>query len=248
MCGHGTIGAVTIAIETGRVKPVEPITTVVLDTPASLVTAYARVHGGRVLDVSVLNVPAFVLHRDVAISIAGYPAPITVDVAFGGSFFAIVDARRLGLEVTPSNAPKFLALSPAIRDAVNAQLEIQHPTLPHITTVDLCEFFDNPTHPDATFKNIVVFGDGQYDRSPCGTGTCAKLALMHARGEIQIGDEFVYESVIGTLFKGQVVEEMVLAGGVKAIRPQITGSAYITGFSDMMIDQDDPLKDGFLIR
>eukprot|EP00656_Telonema_subtile_P038397 TRINITY_DN4321_c0_g1_i10.p1 TRINITY_DN4321_c0_g1~~TRINITY_DN4321_c0_g1_i10.p1 ORF type:complete len:407 (+),score=86.30 TRINITY_DN4321_c0_g1_i10:96-1316(+) len=245
MCGHGTIGAVTIAIETGIVAAIEPVTTVIIDTPASVVTARATVKDGRVLEVALTNVPSFVLHTDVTVQIPDFGA-VTLDIAFGGSFFAIIDARKLNLTVTPGNIQTFQDLGPKIRDAVNAQVEIVHPTLPHVTTVDLCEFYDDPTHPDATYKNVVVFGDGQFDRSPCGTGTSAKLALMYAKGEIVENAPFVYESVTGTLFRGRVLEQ-VTEGGVSAVRPEVVGSGYITGFSTAVLDDQDPFRDGFRV-
>jgi len=131
--------------------------------------------------------------------------------------------------------------------AVNEQIEVQHPTLSHIKSVDLVEIYDEPTHPDANYKNVVVFGEGQLDRSPCGTGTSAKMATLHAHGELKLGEPFVYESILGTLFKGVILEETEVSG-IKAIVPEITGSAYITGYNNIIIDPKDPVKDGFMLK
>lgn len=250
MCGHGSMGAVTVAIETGMIKAQEPITTVILDTPASLVTATAAVKDGRVSSVSILNVPSFALALGVEIDVPGYGA-VTVDIGFGGSFFAIVDARKLRVPeaVTRENKRFFLDLGPRVRNAVNKQVDIKHPTLPHITTVDLVEFYGDPIQATCRYKNIVVFGDGQVDRSPCGTGGCAKLAVMHAKGEIGKGEELIYEGLMGTMFRARVVDEVAIEGSETqmGIRPEITGSCAVTGFANVILDSRDPFKDGFLV-
>jgi len=172
---------------------------------------------------------------------------ITLDVSFGGSFFAILDAKELGLKVVPENASKFSDLGIKIMRAANEQIEVQHPTLSHIKSIDLVEIFDDATHPEANYKNVVVFGEGQLDRSPCGTGTSAKMATLHAKGELKLGEPFVYESILGTLFKGEIVEETEVAG-IKAIIPVIAGSAYIYGYNNIIIDPKDPVKDGFMLK
>ncbi len=134
-----------------------------------------------------------------------------------------------------------------LRDIINETIEIQHPTLAHIKTVDLIEIYDEPTHPEATYKNVVIFGQGQVDRSPCGTGTSAKLATLYAKGELKIGEKFVYESILGTLFKGEIVETTKV-GDFDAIIPKISGSAYMTGFNNFMFDDEDPVKYGFILK
>ena len=199
---------------------------------------------------AILNVPCFALAIGAEVNVPEYGS-VTVDIGFGGSFFAIVDARKLRVPVavTRENTKEFLRLGPKIRDAVNDQIDIKHPTLSHITSVDLVEFYGDPIRDTARYKNIVVFGDGQYDRSPCGTGACAKLATMHAKGEIGAGEEFLYEGLLGTLFKARVVAEVTLEGEgqQKGIIPEVTGSCAVTGFSNVIIDSRDPLKDGFLV-
>lgn len=245
MCGHGSIGAVTAAIETGMVKAQEPITKVMMDTPAGLVTAQAKVQNGLVEEVSIVNVPSFLYKEGVTVDVPNL-GKLTLDISFGGSFFALVNAKDLGIEILPENVFQLMQTALQIRDSVNAQVSMQHPTLGHIKTCDLVEIYGPPTHPQADYKNVVVFGEGQVDRSPCGTGTSAKLAALHAKGQQKVGDPFVYESILGTLFKGKILET-TKAGDFDAIIPEITGSAYITGFNTLMIDDRDPVKHGFTL-
>ncbi|NCB70292.1 MAG: proline racemase [Clostridia bacterium] len=245
MCGHGTIGAVTAAIETGMVPMVEPVTHVVLEAPAGIVKAEAQVANGKVQSVSFVNVPAFHYKKEQKVMLDG--KEVTFDISFGGSFFAIVHAKQLGIEIKPENTGRLTEVALRLRDIINAEIEIQHPTLAHIKTVDLVEIYDEPTHPEATYKNVVIFGQGQVDRSPCGTGTSAKLATLHSKGEIAVGEKFVYESILGTLFYGEIVGTTKVAD-YDAVIPKIAGSAYITGFNHFVIDETDPLKHGFILK
>lgn len=245
MCGHGTIGAVTAAIETGMVEMKEPVTNVVLEAPAGIVKAEAKVEHGKVKSVSFVNVPAFLYKKDQKVTLDG--KDITFDISFGGSFFAIVHAKQLGLEIKPENTSRLTEIALKLRDTINKEIEIQHPTLPHIKTVDLVEIFDEPTHPEATYKNVVIFGQGQVDRSPCGTGTSAKLATLFSKGQIKEGELFVYESILGTLFYGEIVGTTKVAE-YDAVYPKVAGSAYITGFNHFVIDESDPLKHGFVLK
>ncbi|HCK8781000.1 TPA: proline racemase [Clostridioides difficile] len=246
MCGHGTIGAMTAAIETGVVPAVEPVTHVVMEAPAGIIRGDVTVVDGKAKEVSFLNVPAFLYKEGVEVDLPGV-GTVKFDISFGGSFFAIIHASQLGLKIEPQNAGKLTELAMKLRDIINEKIEIQHPTLAHIKTVDLVEIYDEPTHPEATYKNVVIFGQGQVDRSPCGTGTSAKLATLHAKGELKVGEKFVYESILGTLFKGEIVEETKVAD-FNAVVPKITGSAYITGFNHFVIDEEDPLKHGFILK
>ncbi|WP_246893358.1 proline racemase [Clostridioides difficile] len=246
MCGHGTIGAMTAAIETGVVPAVEPVTHVVMEAPAGIIRGDVTVVDGKAKEVSFLNVPAFLYKEGVEVDLPGV-GTVKFDISFGGSFFAIIHASQLGLKIEPQNAGKLTELAMKLRDIINEKIEIQHPTLAHIKTVDLVEIYDEPTHPEATYKTVVIFGQGQVDRSPCGTGTSAKLATLHAKGELKVGEKFVYESILGTLFKGEIVEETKVAD-FNAVVPKITGSAYITGFNHFVIDEEDPLKHGFILK
>lgn len=246
MCGHGSIGALTVAVETGMVDMVEPITHVKMEAPAGLIEAEVKVENEKVKEVSFINVPAFLYKRDCEIEMDPY-GKIKFDIAFGGSFFAIVHANQFGVKIEPKNAQLLNSIGMEMRDIVNREIPVQHPTLDHIKTVDLVEIYDEPTHPEATYKNVVIFGQGQVDRSPCGTGTSAKLATLYAKGEIKEGEPFVYESILGTLFKGRIVG-LDKVGEFDAVRPEITASAYITGFNHFVIDDEDPVKHGFILK
>lgn len=244
MCGHGTIATNTILVETGMVPVQEPVTTIKMEAPAGLVTVHVNVENGKAKGVSFENVPAFLYKRDVVVDVPGY-GKVTIDVSFGGSFFAIVKAADLGIDICPENASKLVDAGMAIVNAANQQIEIVHPELPHITTIDLCEIYGPAKSPDADLQNIVIF-DGQIDRSPCGTGTSAKLATLWTKGELALGEKFVYESVIQTKFVGRALRETTV-GPYKAIIPEVTGSAYITGHAQYMIDEEDPVKYGFAL-
>jgi len=250
MCGHNAIAAVAIALEVGIVERKEEGTTetVVLETPAGLVRALATYDdcGKRIKEVSFDNVASFLYKENQKIKVPDV-GEITLDISFGGSFFAILHAGELGLKIIPDNASKILEVCLKIRAAVNEQIKVQHPTLPHIKSVELVELYDEPTHEEATYKNVVVFGEGQVDRSPCGTGTSAKMAALHAKGELKLGETFVYESILGTLFRGEIVKETQVAG-IQAVIPKITGSSYITGFTNFVLDKEDPVKNGFKLE
>jgi proline racemase len=246
MCGHGIIGATTAVVETGM-KPIEGAETlVVFETPAGLVRATAKVQGGKVQSVTFRNVPAFVERPSVKIYLEGL-GEVELAISFGGSFFAIVAAEALGLKVDRACTRQLIEAGMKLRASLNKQVKVQHPTLAHINTVDLVEIYDAPSHPEADFKNAVIFGNGQVDRSPCGTGTCAKMALMNHQGHLQLNQPFVYESILGTLFTGRLTGT-TMVGDRPAVVPEITGSAYITGFNQYVIDPDDPLKFGFSLR
>jgi proline racemase len=246
MCGHGSIGAATCAVEMGIVPIEEPYTNVVLEAPAGIIKAKVKVENGKAKEVSIVNVAAFLYKKDVEVNVPEF-GKLTLDVSFGGSFFALVKASDVGIELIPKNAQKLNELGMKIVHAVNEQVEIQHPILKHIKTVDLCEFYGPAKSEDADVQNAVVFGQGQLDRSPCGTGTSAKLADLYARGELKVGEQIVNESIICTKFTGKILSKAKV-GEFDAIIPEITGSAYITGFSQYLIDPDDPVKHGFILK
>jgi proline racemase len=243
MCGHGLIGAATVAIETGMVSPVEPITEITIESPAGLVKAYVTVENNVAKSVTVKNVPSFLYREEIIIDVPGL-GKVVADISFGGSFFAIVDVKQLGLKVNFEGIDQLIKAGIAIKDAANKQISVRHPALPHINSIELVEFYDDPTLLEADFKNVVIFGKGQFDRSPCGTGTSAKMATLYAKGQLGLNQKFVYQSIIGTIFQGRLVEEIEVCG-LKAVVPEITGSAFITGFSQYVISPDDPLKHGF---
>lgn len=245
MCGHGTIGAMSVAVETKRVEVKEPITTIVEEAPAGLVRGEVKVKDGHAEQVTFTNVPAFLYKQNESVELPGY-GKVTFDISFGGSFFAIVKADQIGIDIVPENASKLQHLGIELRDIINKEIEVQHPLLPHINQVDLVEWWSETDTPGATLRNCVVFGQGQVDRSPCGTGTSAKMATLFAKGELKLDEEFVYESILGTLFYGRVIEETKV-GDYDAVIPQITGSAWITGYNNYVIDPTDPVKYGFIL-
>ncbi len=245
MCGHGTIGAATVVVELGIIKPLEPVTLVRFDTPAGLVEARVLVKEGRVQGVTVRNVPAFLHTGGLRIEVEGL-GEIEVDVAFGGNFFAIVDADVLGLEIVPQRASKLVELGLKIRDAVNRAIRVSHPEKPHIDRVNLVEFSSARSGPGSHRRNAVIFADGQLDRSPCGTGTCAKMASLFARGKLKLMEDFVHESILGTRFTGRVVDTTKV-GSFEAVIPEITGRAHITAISQFLLDPEDPLAEGFVL-
>lgn len=245
MCGHGSMGVATVIVETGMKAVTEPYTHVVLDTPAGLVRTVVHVVDGRAKEVSILNVPSFLYLERQRINLPQW-GEIQFDISFGGSFFALVDADRIGLTLDPENVGRIEALGMEILGEINRTIPVKHPYL-DVHTVDLVEFYGKIPSKQADMRNCVVFGDGQIDRSPCGTGTSAKLAALCARGELKLGEEFVYESITGSRFRG-VAERETEVGGYKAIVPRITGSAYLTGISQWILNEEDPLVNGFLLR
>ncbi|MGX7029896.1 proline racemase family protein [Vagococcus zengguangii] len=249
MCGHNTIAAMTAAVEAGWVDVEENQREVKVtqETPAGMVHGVVTLSEDfQAESVAFENVPAFLYKRDVQVNVPEI-GELTVDISFGGSFFALLPASKVGLEIKPENSSKFSDVGIKIRDAINAQIDIQHPELSHINTVDLVEFYGPASSEDATYQNVVVFGDGQVDRSPCGTGTSAKLATLYGKGEMGVGDTFVYESIINTKFTGEIVSETKV-GNYQAIIPRIGGSAYINGFNTFLISPNDPLKYGFSLN
>jgi proline racemase len=242
MCGHGSMGAVTVLLETGMLNLNSPDKngeqTLYLDTPAGLIHARAVMENGRVSRVTIRNRESFFC-ASLEISLPPI-GTIPVDVAYGGNYFALVDAALLGLSVTPDNIDTLKTLGLDIRKAVNDQFCAAHPGTGIPGKVALTEIYEHTTPP----RNIVVFGTGQIDRSPCGTGTSAKMALLHHKGLLKPGEPYEYRSVFGTQFTGKIVEQ-TRVGTRAAIVPEITGSAFITGFHQFVVDDTDPYKYGF---
>ena len=244
MCGHGSIGTAAVIVETGMIPVTEPYTDVVLDAPSGLIRARVHVVDGKAQEVSILNVPSFLYLERQRVSLPEW-GEIRFDISFGGSFFALINAEEIGLRLEADNIDRIEALGMKLLTEINRTISVKHPTL-DIKTVDLVEFYSHTDTEKANMKNCVVFGDGQIDRSPCGTGTSAKIASLYARGQQKLGEEFVYESITGSLFRAVAMEETEV-GGYKAIIPQITGSAYLTGISQWILDERDPQEYGFLL-
>jgi proline racemase len=234
MCGHGTIGVATVLVESGMVEVREPETVVRLDTPAGLVEARVAVKDGRAVAVTLRNVPAFLYER------ARHAAGVECDIAFGGNFYAFVPVG----EVDPARADEYIARGAEIMTAINDDPPV-HPEDPRIAG---CRHvvFHAPGRDGAHARNATSIHPGWLDRSPCGTGTCARMALLHASGDLAIGDPFVNESIIGTRFTGRLVGETTV-GGLAAVVPEITGRAWITGRGDYRLEADDPFPAGFAL-
>ncbi|MDJ0904338.1 MAG: proline racemase family protein [Xenococcus sp. MO_188.B8] len=246
MCGHGTIGVATALIQLNLIPTTEPETLVVLDTPAGLVYAHAKVEGGRVLEVSVVNRPSFLYAQDIAIVLPEI-GEVMVDISFGGNFFAMAKASQLGIPIQPNYAAELSQIGMAVKTAVNAKLQVQHPCTNHIDTVELVEIYDKPSPLIPRAKNVAIFGNGQLDRSPCGTGLSASMAMLHRKGELAVGSEYISESIIGTRFKGRILKETKI-GQFVAIEPILIGRAHVTGIQTLLVDPEDALGFGFSLQ
>ncbi len=245
MCGHMTIATCTVLVETGMVEVEEPITRIVLDTPAGIVRAQVRVEDGVAKDVTFRNIPSFLYKRDIIVEVPQL-GPVTLDIAWGGNFYAIVSASAVGLDLSPDCVKQIVDVGTRIREAVSEQVEVVHPTNPALNRCTHVRFVGPPTHPKAMMKNAVIYGAEGVDRSPCGTGTSAEVAMRYAKGELKLNQEFVSESIIGSLFYGKAVEETQVLG-FPAIVPTIRGSAHITGLQQFVLDPDDPWPTGFYV-
>ena len=245
MCGHCTIGAVTVAVEAGLVESHEGENEVVLEAPAGLIRTKAMVKDGKVESVTLTNVPAFVYLENQKVVVDG--KEITFTISFGGSFFALVDTTQLDIgEINAKTVPAYTELGMKMMEIINKEIPVKHPLL-DITTVDLVEFYGPTPNPDkADLRNVVIFGEAQADRSPCGTGTSAKLATLYKWGEIGVGEKFRYESFMGSLFIGEI-KELAKVGEYDAVVPMVTGSCYLTGVGTYLIDPTDNLKYGFIV-
>jgi proline racemase len=245
MCGHGTIGVATVLVETGMVTVTEPVTAIRLDTPAGLVVAEVAVRGGRAESVTLRNVPSFVHQLDATVAVPGL-GEVTLDVAFGGNFYAIVGLERLGIPFTPADArvrQRMLDAGLSIMDAVTEQVAPAHPEDPLITGCHHV-YLAAPGSDARHSRHAMAIHPGWFDRSPCGTGTSARMAQLHARGELALGADFVNESLIGSRFVGRLLESTTVAGR-PAVVPAITGRAWITGTARYVLDPTDPFPTGF---
>ena len=244
MCGHGTIGVATVLIEKNLVPVVEPITTVRLDTPAGLVVVDVQVKDGKAEKVTLTNVPSFSYQLDQTVDVPGY-GKIKYDMAFGGNFYAIIPIDRVGIDFKRDNGQKFLTAGLAISDAINQQNRPIHPENPDIAVCHHIDFIAqgmNPLH----WKNAMAIHPGWFDRSPCGTGTSARLAQMVARGEFKDSDVLINESWIGSQFEGRIKGHTKVAG-LDAIVPTVTGRAWVMGEATWLLDPTDPFPNGFIV-
>ncbi len=244
MCGHGTIGVATVLVETGMVDVVEPITTVRLDTPAGLVVAEVAVQQGRAENVTLTNVPSFAVSLDAKVSVPGFGV-VPYDIAFGGNFYAIVSLGDLGLPFDRGAKQQLLDAGLAIMRTINETARPVHPADPGIAGCHHV-YLAAPGSDARHSRHAMVIHPGWFDRSPCGTGTSARMAQLHARGELPLNTEFVNESFLGTRFVGRLVGETTVAGR-PAVVPSFTGRAWLTGTAQYFVDPDDPFPGGFLL-
>ena len=248
MCGHGIIALVTVLLETGALPAKGQHTQVNLDTPAGLVRATAHLNGsGHIERVSFLNVPSFLYARDIELDLPEY-GRLTVDIAFGGAFYAFMPSEQVGLKVRPENTQQLVAVAEAIKMAVNDAISIEHPIEPDLSYVYGAILTDEPENPAHHSRNVCVFANAEVDRSPTGTGVSARLALHHARGEIEDGQQIVIESILGSAstFGGRVVGRAKV-GPYEAIVPEVSGTAFITGRHEFVLEPRDELGKGFFV-
>ncbi len=257
MSGSNTICVVTVLIETGMVTAVEPVTHLKLETPAGLIAVDAEVRDGKVKQVRFRNVPAFATHLDANVEVPNL-GTVTVDVAYGGMFYVIADAEALGFRLTPDEARDIVRVAEMIKAATREQLPVRHPENPAIDGVTIAQISGPPSRPGVDRRNTVVVSTGALDwsrpsswtgvldRSPCGTGTCAKMAVMHAKGQLPLGRDFAHEGILGTIFTGRLVEK-TRVGPYDAVVPTLSGTAWITGIAQYVLDPEDPFPDGFTV-
>jgi len=247
MSGTNTICTVTVLLETGMLPMHEPITRLTLEAPGGLIRVEAQCKDGKVESVSFRNLPSFVLHRDAMIEVAGYGS-LRVDVAYGGMLYVLIDAADCGFGITPDEAADLSTVGETIKRAAAEQLPSVHPENPEIHTVNQT-LWAGPLRNEngiKTSRNGVIVSPGRLDRSPCGTGTSARLALLHARGEIAVNEPLIHESIIHTRFTGQIVETGHI-GGIPAVTTNITGRAWITAFHQYVLDPSDPFPTGYTL-
>jgi len=257
MSGTNTIAVATVLIETGMVESREPVTELLLESPAGLIPIRAEVRDGKVKSVTFENVAAFAVHLDATIDVPELGA-VTVDVAYGGMFYVIADADQFGLRLSADEAGDAVRIGEMVKAAAQEQLDCVHPENPDIRGITIAQLSAPPIGADADRRNTVVVSTGKLDwnrpstwkgvldRSPCGTGTCAKMAVMHAKGELGLDEDFRHEGVLGTIFTGRLIRETTV-GDYKAVVPTLSGTAWITGFAQYVVDPEDPFPNGYTV-
>jgi len=247
MCGHAVNAVTKLAVEMGWVQPAEPETTVRIETPCGKITSFARVKRGRVESVRFHSVPSFVVGLDRAVDLPGH-GEVKYDLAYGGAFYAYVDAPSLGLELVPQNYHEIIRVGRAIKQAVIvADREIAHPYEPDLSFLYGTIFVGGPVSEGIDSRNVCVFADGEVDRSPTGSGVSGRMAIHRARGELQVGERMSIESLVGSVFHGSVVREETY-GPFPSVIAQVEGKAHLTGTHTFLIDPEDPMRTGFMLR
>lgn len=254
MSGSNTICVVTVLLETGILPMVEPVTKLTLETPAGLIEVTARCEAGKVISVEFLNVPAFAVHLDATLDVPGL-GRISVDIAWGGMFFVLADADRLGVDLGPENGAEIVSVSEAIRHAARQALPVVHPENPGITGPTITNLYGAAVVPGTDGRGAITLSTGTFnpdrphgvlDRSPCGTGTCAKMAVLHARGLLGAGEDYVNAGPMGTTFTGRITGTTKI-GPYEAIIPTLSGQGWIYGRTEYSVDPGDPFQTGFTI-
>lgn len=246
MCGHGVIALATVAVAQGLVSRTTPETRVGIDAPAGFIEAFVQWDGRRVGAVRFLNVPSFLYSQDVLVSTRTF-GDLTVDIAFGGAFYAYLDAAQAGLTVVPSEADQLIELGDQVKQAVMAQVDIRHPLVPELNTLYGTIIAGPPRDPANHQANICVFAEREVDRSPTGTGTSGRVAQLVARGRLALGEELRNESIVGSVFTGKAVSR-TRVGQLDAVVPEVGGRAHIVGFNQWVLEPEDELGAGFLVR
>jgi proline racemase len=247
MCGHGTIALSMVLASHRLVHRVEkPITTIRYETPVGRVTAEVGFENGEAAWTRFENVPAFVLEKDIPVELPGV-GTASADIAFGGNFFAIVRWPNNDRPIRPENGTMLSRMGQLVKEQINARMMVKHPTLTNVTGLHFCTFWQEPDRPDSLYRNVHVFSDGKLDRSPGGTGTSAMMAMFEARGKIAIGQKIRSEGLLGSgQFEGELIRESRI-GSQRAVVPTVKGTASVIGYAKWLIEDRDPLRDGFVI-
>ena len=245
LCGHATMGAVMTLIEADMIEADGDALDVIVDTPSGPMQATAHMHNGKVESVAIRMVPSFVYNDNETLSVPEFDQLTVATVCVGG-FFVMVSADQVGLDFSPPNRNRLIELGMKLIQEANQQLTVRHPTRPEVNTVDVTEFYDPSSDAQGKGKSMVILGEGHMDRSPCGTGTAAKMTLLYHQGKIGLKDTFTNTSPLGTTFQGRLVDEVQL-GDTGAVVAEIRGSAHLTGVHEFIVDPRDPFQDGYLL-
>lgn len=258
MSGTNTIAVATVLLETGMIPAVEPVTKLTLESPAGLIGVRAEVCSNKVKSVTFENVPAFAVHIDAKIKVPEL-GEVTVDIAYGGMFYVIAEASQFGLKIKPDNAGEITRIGEMIKAASQEQLPVVHPQQPEIASVTISQLSSASSSPDADMQNAVVVSTGKLDwerpstwtgacdRSPCGTGTCAKMAALYARGKLGLHQPFRHAGILGTVFTGELIREVDIGSPYPAVVPTLSGRAWITGIANYILEPNDPFPEGFTV-
>ena len=257
MSGTNTICTATVLLETGMIPMIEPVTELVLEAPAGLIRLRCECRDGKVTSVTFRNVPAFATHLDTPVEVPTL-GTVVVDVGYGGMFYVIAEAEQFGLRLTPDEGRDITRITELIKAAANEQLPVVHPEQPGFAGITIGQLSGPPHDPANSMRNVVTVSTGALDfdrpstwtgaidRSPCGTGTCARMAVLHAKGRLGIEEDFRHEGILGTVFTGRLIEETTV-GPYRAVVPTITGTAWITGMATYVVDPSDPFPAGFTV-